>query len=111
MNMKEKKTVRYLGNRMLADGGRSFNFSVTPAGEEEADMVSIDAPASLFQGPDRIAIQEGAGICYETLRSRIETDAPIPTPGFFLDPSDIAQHRRVVRMPGRRFGSTAVKRQ
>src|SRR6266704_2971565 len=75
--MKDKMTVRYLGYRALAEGGRGFDFSVAVIGEK-AKQITIEASADLFRGPNRIAIQEGAGICYETLRSRIETDPTIP---------------------------------
>ena len=58
--MKEKATVRYLGQRTLADGGRGFDFSVALIGEG-TNLNTIEASADLFWGPDRIAIQEAAG--------------------------------------------------
>jgi len=100
--MKEKATIRYLGYKTLADGGRGFDFSVAVIGEK-AKLVTIEASADLFRGPDRIAIQEGAGICYETLRSRIGTDVPLPRHAFRLNSDDVAQHRKITKSAGRRY--------
>lgn len=100
--MKDKATVRYLGYRTLADGGRGFDFSVALIGEE-TKLITIEATVDLFQGPDRIAIQEGAGICYETLRSRIDTDSTIPAEAFSLNSTDVAQHRKITKQLGRRY--------
>jgi hypothetical protein len=100
--MKDKVTVRYLGYKTLADGGRGFDFSVALIGEE-AKLFTIEAAADLFRGPDRIAIQEGAGICYETLRSRIDTDPTIPAHAFTLNSTDVARHRKTTKPVGRRY--------
>ena len=91
--MKDKTTIRYVGYRTLTDGGRGFNFSIAVTGHETS-LITIEASSDLFRGPDRIAIQEGAGICYETLRSRVETDSMIPSQGFSLNCDDVAQHRK-----------------
>ena len=99
--MKDKATVRYLGYKTLADGGRGFDFSVAVIGEE-TKLITIEASADLFRGPDRIAIQEGAGICYETLKSRIDTDTAIPADAFRLNWTDVAQHRKTTKPAGRR---------
>jgi len=99
--MKDKATVRYLGHRTLDDGARGFDFSVALIGEE-TKLITIEASPDLFHGPDRIAIQEGAGICYETLRSRINSDSPIPDGAFSLNSSDVAQHRKATKQVGRR---------
>jgi hypothetical protein len=100
--MKDKATVRYLGYRTLTDGGRGFNFSVALIGEETR-LITVEASADLFRGPDRISIQEGAGICYETVRARIDTDQTIPADAFSLNPADVAQHRKVTKPAGRRY--------
>jgi hypothetical protein len=99
--MKDKSTVRYLGYRALTDGGRGFNFSVALIGEE-TKLITVEASADLFRGPDRISIQEGAGICYETVRSRIDTNKTIPVPAFSLNSTDVAQHRKITKPAGRR---------
>lgn len=101
-HMKEKATVRYLGYRTLADGGRGFDFSVALIGEE-TKLITIDASADLFRGPDRIAIQEGPGICYETLRSHIDGDSTIPYPAFSLNAADVTQHRKTPKPIGTRY--------
>jgi hypothetical protein len=99
--MREKATVRYLGYRTLADGGRAFDFSVALMGEE-TKQITIKASADLFRGADRIALQEGAGICYETLRSRIDAHSTVPDPTFSLNSADVAQHRKTTKPIGTR---------
>jgi hypothetical protein len=95
-----KAIVRYLGHRSMENGGRGFDFSCA-SGSETPTMVTVEASITLFQGPDRIAIQEAAGICYETLKCRIEI-APMSTPDRFdLTVVDVAQHRKITR-PGSR---------
>jgi hypothetical protein len=95
-----KLIVRYLGHRSLENGGRGFDFSCA-SGSEAPTMITVEAAMALFQGPDRIAIQEAAGICYETLKCRIQL-APASTPDRFdLTAADIAQHRKITR-PGSR---------
>jgi hypothetical protein len=108
--MKDKATIRYLGYRTLADGGRGFDFSVSPIGGETT-LITIEASVDLFTGRDRIAIQEGAGICYETLKSRFETDSEIPPTRFELRSADIAQHRRsqTPAQAGARRGTLSVR--
>ena len=100
--MKDKATVRYLGYRTLTDGGRGFNFSVALIGED-TKLITVEASADLFRGPDRISIQEGAGICYETVRSRIDTNQTIPVPAFSLNSADVAQHRKITKPFARRY--------
>ena len=93
-------TIRYLGYRTLPDGGREFDFSFEMSGAQ-ANIVTIDAPIAFFRGPDHIAIQEAAGICYETLRFRLTSEASPPS-RFDLTAADVAQHRRSQKGPGRR---------
>jgi hypothetical protein len=88
-----KSTIRYLGYRCLPDGGRGFDFSFA-LGCAKATMVTIEAPISFFQGPDHIAIQEAAGICYETLKFRVHSHEILPPERFDLTRADVAQHRR-----------------
>ena len=95
-----KSTIRYLGYRTLPDGGREFDFSFE-IGSAQAAIVTIDAPITFFRGPDQIAIQEAAGICYETLRFRLTSEASPPS-RFDLTAADVAQHRRSQKRPGRR---------
>jgi len=100
--MNDKSTVRYLGYRTLPDGGREFDFSFA-LGSAKAALVTIDAPIAFFRGPDQIAIQEAAGICYETLKSRLQGQDTSPPDRFDLTAADVAQHRRSRKDPaGRR---------
>ena len=97
-----KFTIRYLGYRTLPDGGRELDFSFAMGGAQ-ATTVTIDAPIAFFRGPDQIAIQEAAGICYETLRFRLEASEESPPSRFDLTAADVAQHRRSHKGPaGRR---------
>jgi hypothetical protein len=91
-----KSTIRYLGHRSLPDGGRGFHFSFAPPGVK-ATTVTIDASIAFFQGPDHIAIQEAAGICYETLKFRVQTEEANPPERFDLTAADVAQHRRATK--------------
>jgi len=88
-----KSTIRYLGYRSLPDGGREFEFSFA-LGNAKAVTIMIDAPITFFRGPDQIAIQEAAGICYETLKSHFQTHEASPPDRFDLTAADVAQHRR-----------------
>jgi hypothetical protein len=88
-----KSTIRYLGYRSLHDGGREFDFSFS-FGDTKAALVTIDAPIAFFRGPNQIAIQEAAGICYETLKFRLQTFEASPPDRFDLTAADVAQHRR-----------------
>ena len=96
-----KLTIRYIGYRSLPDGGRRFEFSFALSGEK-ASMVAIDAPVAFFQGPDQIAIQEAAGICYETLKFHIQAHATSPPDRFNLTSANVAQHRKPRIQPGSR---------
>jgi hypothetical protein len=96
-----KSTVRYLGYRSLPDGGRGFDFSFALGGAK-ATTVTIEAGIGFFQGPDQIAIQEAAGICYETLKVRIQTDLGSPPDRFNLTPADVSQHRKITKPTGGR---------
>ena len=87
-----RSTIRYIGYRSLPDGGREFEFSFA-LGTAKAEIVAIDAPIAFFQGPDAIAIQEAVGICYETLKFRLQSEEAIPSDRFDLTAADVAQHR------------------
>ena len=96
-----KNTVRYLGHRTLSDGSREFDFSLALPGAI-LKPIAIEAAVGLFSGPDHISLQEGAGICYETLKSRVE-GAPNQQPSRIrLTSEDIAQHRKISKRRGRR---------
>ena len=96
-----KGTVRYVGYRVLPDGGRGFDFSFEAAGAD-VKSITIEAPMSLFIGTDRLPIQEGAGVCYETLRWRVENDAGSLPSRLTLTSADVVQHRKITKPHGRR---------
>jgi len=95
-----RSTVRYLGFQALSDGGRRFDFSF--AGPDASmKLTSIEACRELFVGPDHMAIQECAGICFETLKCRIAGASAVPT-SISLTAADIARHRKLPKSVGRR---------
>jgi hypothetical protein len=65
-------------------------------------MITIEASSTFFQGPDRIALQEAAGICYETLKSRLHTDPTYTSDRFDLTSADVALHRKITKVSGSR---------
>src|SRR5689334_12408632 len=102
-HMNHKSTIRYLGYRTLPDGGREFDFSFA-LGSSKTTVVTVDAPIAFFRGPDQIAIQEAAGICYETLKFRFPIYEVSPPERFDLTMADVAQHRRSRKDPPSRRG-------
>ena len=96
-----KSTVRYLGYRSLLNGGRGFDFSYV-LGTAEPMVITIEAASGLFQGPDRIALQEAAGICYETMKCRLKSQPTSAFDRLDLTPADVAQHRRATKVSGSR---------
>jgi hypothetical protein len=101
--LKEPKvTVRYLGFQALSDGSRRFDFSFSGT-DGSLQIINVEAPYILFSGPDRMAIQECAGICYETLKCRVVGCSETVPASISLTSADITQHRKPARrMSGRR---------
>jgi len=100
--MKDPKvTVRYLGFHAFSDGSRRFDFSFSRP-DASLQVISVQAPYVLFSGPDHMAIQESAGICYETLKCRVVGCSGIVPVSISLTSADIAQHRRLPKTAGRR---------
>jgi hypothetical protein len=96
-----KSTVRYLGFQALKDGSRRFDFSFSgPDGSLK--LISVETPYDLFSGPNHITIQECAGICYETLKCRVVGCSEAVPLLISLTSADVAQHRRPVKIAGRR---------
>src|SRR5947208_16424065 len=95
-----KSTVRYIGFEVLKDGSRRFDFSF--AGRDASlQTISVKAPHGLFSGPDHMAIQECAGICYETLKCRVVGASGIVPVSISLTSADIAQHRKLPKTAAR----------
>ena len=96
-----KSTVRYLGFQALNDGSRRFDFSFSGP-DDSLKLISVEAHYGLFFGPNRIAIQECAGICYETLKCRVVGCSGTVPASISLTSADVAQHRRPGKLAGRR---------
>jgi len=95
-----KPNVRYLGFQALKDGSRRFDFSFSGP-DASLKLISVQAPYMLFSGPNHIAIQECAGICYETLKCRVaDCSGGIPA-SISLTSADVALHRRPAKIAGR----------
>jgi hypothetical protein len=96
-----KWSVRYLGYRTLSNGGRGFDFSYT-VGTAKPTVITIEAASAFFQGIDRIALQEAAGICYETVKCHLRTNPTSMSDRLDLTPADVAQHRTITKISGSR---------
>jgi len=103
-----KLTIRYLGHQTLQDGGRGFDFSYAQGGDTPT-LVTVQAPVNFFQGPDRIAIQEAAGICYETLKYRMQMDPGSVPDRFDLTSTNVAQHRKLTKQSANRYSGIKDK--
>ena len=96
-----KSTLRYLGFQALIDGSRRFDFSFSSP-DASLKLISVEAPYDLFSGPNQIAMQECAGICYETLKSRVIGCSENVPAAISLTSADVAQHRKPAKIAGRR---------
>jgi hypothetical protein len=90
-----KQNIRYLGFESVEDG-RRFDFSITSTGEG-ATRVSLEIPAPLFTGANKITFQESAKICYEKLRVLLEREKIEAPLRIRLTGDDIAQFRHIPR--------------
>ena len=95
-----KTNVRYLGFHALTNGGRRFDFSFALP-DRSLKTVSIEASNDLFSGPGQMAIQECAGVCYETVKSRVANSTDSFPASIKLTAADVALHRK----PGKQAGS------
>ena len=108
--MKVKTTVRYLRFRTSHKGGRIFDFWISE-GERPARAISVEIPGAFFEGQNRIHLQEGVGISYAKLKHFLETDSSEATRMLCLDAADLALHRHVAPVIGRRrHGSTLLRK-
>ena len=100
--MKGKMNIRYIGFRSGTGGGRFFDFCVSVVAEQDV-LTSFEIPANLFNGDDRIRLQEGVGICYAKLKHLLEISALTDVPSAVrLTASDLAQYREVTAGPHKR---------
>lgn len=91
-----KQNIRYLGFESIEDGARRFDFAITGSGRESTP-VSLEIPALMFTGVDKITFQESAKICYEKLRVLLEREKIEAPLRIRLTGDDIAQLRHVPR--------------
>jgi hypothetical protein len=103
-----KSTVRYLGYQALNDGGRRLDFSFS-APDGSTNLISVDAAFDLFSGPNHIAIQDCAAICYKTVKCRVAGYSEIVPGSIRLTSADVAQHRSPAKIVGRERSKTAKR--
>ena len=90
--MKDKTTIRYIGFRSAKGGGRIFDFSISVAGNANLP-ISVEIPNELFEGENRIHLQDGVGISYAKLKHLYEIGAPPESPRLRLTASDLVQSK------------------
>jgi len=95
MMKEDKQNIRYLGFESVEDG-RRFDFSITGKGQEST-RVSLEIPALMFTGVNKITFQESAKICYEKLRVLLERERIEAPLRIRLTGDDIAQFRHIPR--------------
>jgi hypothetical protein len=105
----EKTNMRYNGFRPGDDGGRIFEFSVS-AMTQDPVLISIEIPRALFEGSNRIQLQEGVGVSYAKLKHllTVETAGDIPEL-LCLTATDLAAYRQVPMESKRRWGYGSKK--
>jgi hypothetical protein len=92
-------TIRYIRFRSTNDGGRVFEFSISGP-SVSALLISVEVRAAFFAGDDRIALQQGAGVCYAKLRDLIQVMPLGNLPAeVHLSESDLDRYRE--RVPAR----------
>jgi hypothetical protein len=89
-----RSTLRYLGFRALPGGTRRLDFSFCGPDAFTRQQITVDAPNDLFSGPERMAVQECAAICYETLKCRVIGCLETLPPSISLTLADVSQHRK-----------------
>jgi hypothetical protein len=95
-----KQSIRYTGFECTNDGGRRFDFSVAMADRIPA-VCSVDVAGPSFSGPDRILVQEAAGICFLKLKEVFDIGSDVTVSRIRLSSTDIAQYRQAIPIQGR----------
>ena len=99
--MNVKQNIRYTGFECTRNGGRRFEFSVARADQATA-VYSVDVAGLSFSGPDRILVQEAAGICFRKVKEKCGVGFDIGASNrISLSPADIAQYRQAIPIQGR----------
>jgi hypothetical protein len=99
-----KQSIRYTGFECTNNGGRRFDFSIAMA-DRITTVYSVDVAGPSFSGPDRILVQEAAGICFlkvkEMIGEMIGGGSDVTANRISLSSTDIAQYRQAVPIQGR----------
>jgi hypothetical protein len=95
-----KTTLRYMGFRTLPSGARCLDFSFAVS-QTDRQQITVEATEDLFSGPERMALQECAGICYETLKYRVIGCFVTVPSTISLTSADVSQHRKHEKAAGR----------
>jgi hypothetical protein len=105
--MKAKTTIRYLRFRASEEGGRIFDFWITE-GDHPDREISVEIPATFFEGQNRIHLQEGVGISAAKVKHFLENVESSATPlRLCLDAVDLALHRVVAPVAPKRWNGFA----
>lgn len=99
--MNGKQNIRYTGFKCTNNGGRRFDFSVAAADRTTA-LYSVDVEGLSFSGPDRILVQEAAGICFLKVKEMCAVGSETTAAShIFLSSADIVQFRQAIPIQGR----------
>jgi len=64
-------------------------------------VYSVDVSGPSFLGPDRILVQEAAGICFLKVKEILGIGSEVSVSRISLSSSDIAQFRQAIPIQGR----------
>jgi hypothetical protein len=64
-------------------------------------VCSVDVSGPSFSGPDRILVQEAAGICFLKVKEMFEVGSDMTANQISLSSTDIAQYRQAIPIQGR----------
>jgi hypothetical protein len=96
-----KQNIRYTGFECTNNGGRRFDFSVAMT-DRVTTVFSVDVAGPSFSGPDRILVQEAAGICFLKVKEMCTGEAEsVAASRISLSSTDIAHYRQAIPIQGR----------
>jgi len=95
-----KQNIRYTGFECTNNGGRRFDFSIAMA-DRITTVYSVDVAGPNFAGPDRILVQEAAGICFLKVKEMFGEGSDTTVNRISLSSTDIALYRQAIPIQGR----------
>ena len=108
--MKAKTTIRYARFRAAEEGGRIFDFWITESEHPDRE-ISVEIPATFFEGQKSLHLQECVGISYAKIKHFLETDESSATPlRLHLDAVDLALDREVAPAIAKRWNGSSYQR-